>query len=98
MVVRGCGYRERIRPKLQSGETRAAGGTSTALELSTADRAVGTAIVTQGLPGAEDDVLERHLRWLEQSLRAAPLVRPPDDGRGLGRDCVHETLRKTPTT
>ena len=31
----------------------------------------------QGLPGAEDDVLERHLRWLEQSLRAAPLLRPP---------------------
>src|SRR4051812_15608791 len=45
-----------------SGERGAAGGAATALQLSMTYRAVRPALSRQGLPGAEDLILERRLR------------------------------------
>ena len=50
------------------------------------DRALGTAVSHQGLPGVEDLILERHLGRLEQA------------GPRFNSENGHETLLKTPTT
>jgi hypothetical protein len=49
-------------------------------------RALRSAVSRQGLPGAEDQLFERHLGRLEQT------------GLLLDRESGHETLLKTPTT
>src|SRR5262245_56761609 len=73
---------------------RAAGG----FELSRADGAFGPASEREVLPSAEDSILERRPRRLEEA-GCRMLLRPCGNGHGsVSEGRAHETLLKTPTT
>ena len=78
------------------GELGAAGGAASGLELTSADGACRASVDNEVLPSAEDRILERRPRWLEQAMPWVPYLQ--SRFRGLGGQRGHEMLLKTPTT